>query len=59
MSDGYGAEILREAPEDRIAPATRKAMTLRFARLAADRLVQAEWAANPFMTGLAGETDAD
>ncbi|WP_024349448.1 MmcB family DNA repair protein [Aurantimonas coralicida] len=59
VSDGYGAEILREAPEDRIAPATRKAMTLRFARLAADRLVQAEWAANPFMTGMAGETEAD
>jgi hypothetical protein len=50
VSDGYAAELLREAPEHRLAPATRKALTLRFARLAADRLLQAEWAANPFMT---------
>ena len=50
LSDGYGAEFLREAPEERMAPATRKALTLRFARLAADRLLTAEWAANPFMT---------
>ena len=50
LSDGYGAELLREAPEHRMAGATRKALTLRFARLAADRLLQAEWAANPFMT---------
>ncbi|TCT09365.1 hypothetical protein EDC22_107213 [Tepidamorphus gemmatus] len=37
-ADAYGAEILRAAPEHRLAPATRKAMTLRFARLAAVRL---------------------
>ena len=55
LSDGYGAEILREAPEHRLAGATRKAMTLRFARLAADRLQVAEWAANPFMTVLPDE----
>lgn len=48
LSDGYGAELMREAPEHRMPPATRKALTLRFARVAADRLVQAEWAANPF-----------
>ncbi|MEX6506339.1 MmcB family DNA repair protein [Jiella sp. M17.18] len=47
VSDGYEAEILREAPEERMPPATRKALTLRFARLSADRLLQAEWAANP------------
>ncbi|MBO0903707.1 MmcB family DNA repair protein [Jiella sonneratiae] len=47
LSDGYEAEILREAPLERLAPATRKAMTLRFARLSANRLLQAEWAANP------------
>ena len=47
VSDGYGAEILREAPEERLPAATRKAMTLRFARLSADRLLQAEWAAHP------------
>ncbi|TFF25428.1 DNA repair protein MmcB-related protein [Jiella endophytica] len=47
VSDGYGAEMLREAPLERLAPATRKAMTLKFARLSANRLLQAEWAANP------------
>ncbi|MER0239333.1 MmcB family DNA repair protein [Fulvimarina sp. MAC8] len=50
VSNGYTAEILREAPENKLSSATRKAMTLRFARLSADRLLQAEWAANPFMT---------
>ena len=38
LADAFGAEILREAPEHRLAPATRKSMLLRFARLAADRL---------------------
>ncbi|MCM2505871.1 MmcB family DNA repair protein [Aureimonas altamirensis] len=51
LSDGYGAEILRDAPSHRMPPATRKALTLRFATLAANRLLQAEWAANPYMTG--------
>jgi hypothetical protein len=37
-ADAYGAEILDEAGEHRLAAATRKAMTLRFARLAASRL---------------------
>ncbi len=37
-ADAHGAEILREAPEHRLAPATRRAMMLRFARLAAARL---------------------
>lgn len=37
-ADSYGADILDEAPEHRIAGATRKAMTLRFARYAALRL---------------------
>ncbi|GGA80427.1 hypothetical protein GCM10011491_04670 [Brucella endophytica] len=44
LSDGYGAEILREAPEHRLAAATRKAMTLRFARIGASRLTLAELA---------------
>jgi hypothetical protein len=44
LSDGYGAEIIREAPEHKIAPATRKAMLLRFARAGADRLLSAELA---------------
>lgn len=44
LSDGYGAHLLREAPEHRLAPAARKAVTLQFARLAAQRLLSAEWA---------------
>lgn len=42
LSDGYEAEIIREAPEHKLAPATRKALTLRFARAGADRLLTAE-----------------
>src|SRR5690606_34748282 len=38
VADRYGAEILRPAPEDRLAAARRKAMTLRIARAAALRL---------------------
>lgn len=45
VSDGYGAHLLREAPEHRLPPATRKAVTLNFSRTAAQRLMIAEWAA--------------
>ena len=38
VADGFGAAMLREAPIHRLAPATRRALTLRFARLAAARL---------------------
>ncbi|MFG1350592.1 MmcB family DNA repair protein [Xanthobacter autotrophicus] len=38
MADAFGAECLREAPLHPLAPATRKALTLRFARAAATRL---------------------
>ena len=38
LSDGYFAEILRDAPEHRLTAATRKAVTLRFAQAAANRL---------------------
>ncbi|WP_417688685.1 MmcB family DNA repair protein [Roseibium sp.] len=38
VSDGYGAEFLREAPEHKIPAATRKSVTLRFARHGAHRL---------------------
>jgi hypothetical protein len=38
VADGYGAAIVREAPEQRIAPATRRAVLMRFAQAAADRL---------------------
>lgn len=38
VADGFGAEILREAPLDKLAAATRKSVTQRFARIAANRL---------------------
>ncbi|NVK34242.1 MAG: MmcB family DNA repair protein [Rhodobacteraceae bacterium] len=38
LSDGFGAEIIREAPEDKISAATRKSVTLKFAKAAANRL---------------------
>ncbi len=38
LADAYGGHILREAPEHRVSPATRKAMTIRFARTGAARL---------------------
>ena len=44
LSDGYGAEILRDAPEHRMATATRKALMLRIARAGAARLLAAELA---------------
>ena len=37
-ADEWGGEILRYGPERRLAPARRKALTLAFARAAADRL---------------------
>jgi hypothetical protein len=37
-ADRFGAEVLRDAPEHRLAGARRKAVTLRFARAAALRL---------------------
>jgi hypothetical protein len=39
LADRYGGEIVREAPEHRLAPARRKAVTLRLARVAAGRLM--------------------
>ena len=38
IADAYGAEIMRAAPHHPLAPARRRAMLLRFAQLAADRL---------------------
>lgn len=38
LADGYGAAIIREAPTHRLAPATRRAMLLRFAQAASGRL---------------------
>lgn len=39
IADKYGAEIMREAPAHRLAAARRKALMLRFARTAAQRLL--------------------
>ncbi|MBX3531369.1 MAG: MmcB family DNA repair protein [Rhizobiaceae bacterium] len=44
LSDGYGAEILRDAPQHRLPAPTRKALTLRIARTGAARLTAAEMA---------------
>lgn len=41
-TDAYEAEIFRMPPEDKLGAARRKAVTLRFARLAADRLSRVE-----------------
>ena len=38
VADAYGAALVREAPEHRLPPATRRLVTLRFAQLAALRL---------------------
>jgi len=46
VSDSYGAEMIRDAPEHRLSPAARKAITLSFSRIAAARLMHAEWAAD-------------
>ncbi|MEM7491827.1 MAG: MmcB family DNA repair protein [Pseudomonadota bacterium] len=40
IADGFGGAILREAPLEKVAGARRKAMTLKFARLAATRLLR-------------------
>lgn len=40
LADAYGAEVVREAPEHRLAPATRRSMLLQFGRTAAARLQQ-------------------
>ncbi len=38
VADSFGAEIVREAELQRMAPASRRALLLRFAQAAADRL---------------------
>jgi hypothetical protein len=38
LADGYGADLLREAPQHRLHAARRKSVTLAFARAAAARL---------------------
>jgi hypothetical protein len=41
VADRYGAAVIAASPEFRMAPARRKALTLRFARAAARRLMRA------------------
>ena len=38
VADGYGGDVVREALEQKLAGATRRAMMIRFAQAAADRL---------------------
>ncbi|MGI9475539.1 MAG: MmcB family DNA repair protein [Hyphomicrobiaceae bacterium] len=38
LADRFGAEIVRDSPEDRLSGARRKALTLRFARVTSQRL---------------------
>ena len=38
LADAYGGELVREAPEHRLAAAARKAVLIRFAQAAAARL---------------------
>lgn len=38
IADSFGAAVVREAPEHRLAPARRRAMLMRFAHAAAHRL---------------------
>jgi hypothetical protein len=38
IADGYGGTIVRESPTLKLAPARRKNLTLKFARVAAERL---------------------
>lgn len=40
IADAFGGAFLRPSDEEKLAPARRKALTLRFARLAANRLNQ-------------------
>jgi hypothetical protein len=42
VADRHGGAVVRDAETLRLAPATRRALTLRFARLAADRLRRSE-----------------
>jgi hypothetical protein len=38
IADAYGADVMRDAPEHKLGAATRRAMLMRFARVAAIRL---------------------
>jgi hypothetical protein len=59
LSDGYGGAILSPAPEHRLAPAARKSLTLRFARLAAARAARVEPGLPSAGPGLDGSWTSD
>lgn len=48
MADAFGAEVVRMPEPTPLAPARRKALTLRFARCAASRL---QWTRDPMLAG--------
>lgn len=56
LSDGYGAEIMRDAPEHRLSAPARKALMLRLARAGAARLLAAE-IAGVAVPALEGESE--
>lgn len=41
IADGFGGAIVRESPLEKLSAARRKAITLKFARAAADRVMRA------------------
>ena len=41
IADGFGGAVVRESPVAKLAPARRKALTLKFARNAAERALRA------------------
>ena len=41
IADGFGGAVVRESPMAKLAPARRKALTLKFARNAAERALRA------------------
>ncbi len=47
VADGFGGAVVRESPVLALAPARRKALTLRFARAAADRLMRVDEGPTP------------
>lgn len=47
VADGFGAGVVRESPHEKLAPARRKALTLKFARCAAQRSMRAAGVAGP------------
>jgi hypothetical protein len=51
IADGFGGAVVRECPTFTLAPARRKALTLRFARAAADRLLRPGEAGSDILPG--------